>query len=293
MIEEKFIAERILIGQGRQANVYFWNGFAYKLFIPNYPQTLIDYEINLQNTIYNTGIPTVRYYESDIAHSIKMDFIDGVHIGEKFFKRTYKDGVYNNSDSNRSEEETLRLNTEECLNVMLSLFSKIHSVTESDIVAASEKYIAKDTKLNSFNSISLQSLNESLTSVINHVNLKDSKRKLAINYISEIKDDKILCHMDYHFFNIMYSFLSDKYYVIDWMDVKLGNPIYDYARSYIIVYEYAAEFAEVFISVLNNLTIFDENDFKKAIYVMAVHRLEESNSERIKALINELASIIK
>lgn len=293
MIEEKFIAERILIGQGREANVYFWNGFAYKSFNSSYPNNLIEYEYKVQNTIYNTGIPTVRYYESEIAHSIKMDFIDGIHIGEKFFKRTYKDGVYNSSDSNRSDEETLKLNTEECLRIMLSLFSKIHSITESDIVAAFEKHTTKDAKLGSLSSISMPSLNESLSRVINNIKLDDSTRQLAINYISEIKDDKILCHMDYHFFNIMYSFLSDKYYVIDWMDAKLGNPIYDYARSYIIVYEYAAEFAEVFIAVLNNLAIFDENDFKKAIYVMAVHRLAESDSERLKALISKLASIIK
>lgn len=274
MIEQKFVDERKLIGQGREANVYLWNGYAYKCFNSNYPKDLIEYEFNLQNTIYSTGLPTVKYYESEIPHSIKMDYIDGVHIGEKYFDRSYKDGVYNIPDLSGNEVQRLRQNYEKVLNIMLSLSTRIHSIKESDIKSASEK----------INDFSIPYLNPTLIKRINSIDIEDSRKQLAIKFISEIEDKKALCHMDYHFFNIMCS--DDKYLVIDWMDSKLGNPIYDYARSYIILYEFVSEFDELYLEAVKNQYDVDEADLKKAIYVMAVHRLAETNSNKLRDFIN-------
>jgi hypothetical protein len=287
MVDEKFNSERILIGQGREANVYLWNDFAYKCFNLTYPKSLIDYEFKIQNTIYNTGLPTVKYFESEIPHSIKMNFIDGVHIGEKFLDRSYKDGVYNNPDLISNHSHNLKQNYEKVLEIMLSLSTQIHSIKESDIKSAAKKIFCEGSNTDATNDFNFPSLNPSLIKRINNTSIDNCVKQRAIKFISDIKDEKALCHMDYHFFNIMYSYSSDKYYIIDWMDAKLGNPIYDYARSYIIIYEYVGEFAQVFYDAVKNQAEFDELDFKKAIYVMAVHRLSESNGSKIKELINE------
>lgn len=283
MIEQRFNTERILIGQGREAKVYLWNDYAYKCFNSDYPKSLINYEFKIQNIIYGTGLPTVKYYESEIEHSIKMDFIDGVHIGEKFLDRSYKDG--NNSDlSNNSHTHNLKLNYEKVLEIMLSLSTQIHSIKESDIKNSANKIFCEGTNTDLSSSSNIPYLNPCLINRINNINIDDSTKQHAIKFISDIKDEKALCHMDYHFFNIMCS--NDKYYVIDWIDSKLGNPIYDFARSYIIMYEFAGGFAKIFLDIIKNQAKFNELDLKKAIYVMAVHRLSESDSSRIKELIN-------
>lgn len=281
MIEQKFNSERTLIGQGGEANVYLWNGFAYKCFNADYPKDLIDYEFKIQNTIhYSTGLPTIKYYESEIPHSIKMDFIDGANIGEKFLNRSYKDGLSNNDTQN------LKQNDKKVLNIMLSLFSEIHSIKEHDIQSAAEKFFSEGSKENVLNNFNIPHLNTYLHKVINNIDIDNSTKQLAIKFISDIKDEKVLCHMDYHFFNIMYSYSCDKYYIIDWMDAKLGNPVYDYARTYVILYEFANEFAKIYLDAIKNQCKFDESDFKKAVYVMAVHRVSESDSSKVKELIN-------
>lgn len=281
MVEQRFNTERILIGQGREAKVYLWNDYAYKCFNPDYPKHLIDYEFKIQNTIYCTGLPTVKYYESEIPHSIKMDYIDGVHIGEKFLDRSYKDGVYNNPDLSSNHTLNLKQNYEKVLEIMLLLSTQIHSIKESDIENAAKKIFCEES-ITDFN---FPSLNPSLITRINNVNIDNSVKQLAIKFISDIKDERVLCHMDYHFFNIMHSYSSDKYYIIDWMDAKLGNPIYDYARSYIILYEFVNGFDQMYLETVKSQCKYDESDFEKAVYVMAVHRLAESNSSKLKELV--------
>lgn len=285
MTEQKFNSEKILIGQGREAKVYLWNGFAYKCFNSDYPKDLISYEFKIQNIIYGVGLPTVKYYESEIPHSIKMDFIDGVHLGEKFLNRSYKDGVTNNLDLSTNDTQNLKQNYEKGLNIMLSIFSQIHSIKECDIKNSVENLFHEESKTNSVSNFNIPYLNISLVKAINSINIDEAIKQLAIKYIYDIKDEKILCHMDYHFFNIMYSY--DKYYVIDWMDAKLGNPIYDYARSYVILYEFANEFSNIYLDAIKNQCKLDEADLRKAIYVMAVHRLAERDSDKMKELINK------
>lgn len=242
-MEQAFHTEKTLIGQGKMAKVYLWNGFAYKCFNSDYPNDWIDYEIRIQNTISKTGLPTVNYYDSEIPHSIKMDFIDGTTLGERIRKEKYKGGLED----------------------LLLLFSQIHKIKDIDF----------------------PSLNPFLTREINKLNIDDSMKQLAAGYICDIKDEKTLCHLDYHFLNLMYS--HDRYYIIDWINSKIGNPIYDYARTYVILYEFANRFSKKYLNTIKEQNKFNQSDFKKAIYVMALHRLSEYDSEKVKKLISEIS----
>lgn len=242
-MEQIFHTEKTLIGQGKMAKVYLWNGFAYKCFDDYYPNDWIDYEIRIQNTINKTGLPTVNYYDSEISHSIKMDFIDGTTLGERIRHEKYRGGLED----------------------LLLLFSQIHKIKDID----------------------LPSLNPFLTREINKLNVDDSMKKLATGYICDIKDENTLCHLDYHFLNLIYS--HDRYYIIDWINSKIGNPIYDYARTYVILYEFANRFSKKYLNTIREQNKFNQLDFKKAIYVMALHRLSEYDSEKVKKLISEIS----
>jgi aminoglycoside phosphotransferase (APT) family kinase protein len=243
-MEQVFNNERVLVGEGKMAKVYLWNGFAYKCFNTDYKDDWIAYEMRVQDTINQVGLPTVKYYPSEIPHSIKMDYIDGIALSDRIRKEKYKNALED----------------------AFSIFLKIHQKTVSD----------------------LPRLNPFLLREISKMDIDAAQKELAIQYISDISDGDVLCHLDYHFLNLMYT---DKgYYIIDWVSAKIGNPIYDFARSYVIMYEFANRFSKKYLNMVKEQCGFDSSDLEKAIYVMAVHRLSEFNSKKIKQLINIIAA---
>lgn len=239
-----FKKERILIGQGKVAKVYLWNGFAYKCFRGDYPDDWIEYEMRIQDTINQLDLPTVKYYPSEIPHSIKMDYIEGISLADKVCQKKYERGFED----------------------FFSLFLKIHENAVID----------------------LPRLNPYLLQEISKLDIDNSQKTLATKYISDISDGDVLCHLDYHFLNLMYS--DNGYYIIDWINAKIGNPIYDFARTYVIIYEYANRLSKKYLNIVKECCGFDLLDLKKAIYVMAVYRLSEDNSGKIKpdTLMNNL-----
>lgn len=245
-MEQEFKNERVLIGQGKMAKVYLWNGFAYKCFRADYPIDWISYEMHIQNIVNQTGLPTVKYYPSEFPNSIKMDYINGITLADKIRKEKYNGG----------------------LDDLLSFFLKIH-----------EK-----------NNIDLPRLNPFLLTEIGKLDIDNTQKELAFRYISEISDENTLCHLDYHFLNLMYT--DNGYYIIDWVNAKIGNPIYDIARTYVIMYEFANRFSKKFLKMVQELGKYESTDLQKAIYVMALHRLSEYESEKTKRLINETETIL-
>lgn len=237
-----FKRERVLIGEGMMAKVYLWNGYAYKCFVEDYRDDWIAYEMRIQNTINKTGLSTVRYYPSELAHSIKMDYINGIVLADKIRQDKYKGG----------------------LDDLLEVFQGVHEITGVD----------------------LPRLNPFLLREIRNVNIEDSKKELAYHYIGELSDGDTLCHLDFHFLNLMYT--ENGYVIIDWVNAKIGNPIYDYARSYVILYEFAYRLSKKYLKKVKEQCEFAYSDLQKAIYVMAIHRLSESENPKIRQLIEDM-----
>lgn len=140
-------------------------------------------------------------------------------------------------------------------------------------------------KVHEETNIDLPRLNPFLIQAIGNLENDKAQKDLAIRYISEISDGDSLCHLDFHFSNMMYT--ARGYYIIDWVCAKIGNPIYDFARTYIILYEFANRYSKKFLTMVNERCEFSSSDLQKAIYVMAIHRLSEINSEKMKQLINQ------
>lgn len=241
-MDSRFHSEKILLGQGKMAKVYLWNGFAYKCFRSGYPEDWIDYEMSIQNTISKTNLPAVSYYHSEIPGSIKMDFIDGITLADRIRFNKYKDGLRD----------------------LFSEFLQIHKIKDVD----------------------LPRLNPYLINEISGLAIDPSWKELALGFITDIQDEDILCHLDYHFLNLMYS--GDKYYIIDWINAKIGNPIYDFARTYVIMYEFAQRFSKKFLNMAKDECDFDVVELNKAIFVMALHRLTETDNKKVRQLVQEM-----
>jgi len=165
------------VGKGAQATVYYYNGFAYKVYKNNYPKQWIHYELINQEEINKTDLPTVKYYKTEEPNITKMDFIDGVTLADRMRDDKYKNGI----------EDLIRLQKE------------VNSVTK----------------------VKLPTLKAFAVNDINKLQIEKEKKDRALRYLEEIEEKHNLLHLDFHFLNIMFT--GEKYYIIDWINARLGT----------------------------------------------------------------------
>ncbi|MGN0395507.1 MAG: phosphotransferase, partial [Coprococcus sp.] len=182
---DDFLKKRNEIGSGMAAKVYSYNGFAYKCYNEDYPKEWIDYEYEIQCEIMKSELPVPSYYKSEFPNSIKMDLINGISMYDRL-QDVGKDIV---------------------MAEMMIWFEKIHQV--------------KDLKLHS--------VSDYILSKIEQASIGDEEKNLAMQCLSivekEINEPEVLCHMDYHFLNVMYE--EDEVHIIDWTNAKNGKAIWD------------------------------------------------------------------
>ena len=68
------------IGKGAQAEVVLYQGCAYKIFKPSYPSEWIAFEKRQQQAVNSAGLCSVRYYDTEDDHIIKMDYVEGCQL---------------------------------------------------------------------------------------------------------------------------------------------------------------------------------------------------------------------
>lgn len=242
----EFVKERKLIGTGAMSSVYLWNNYAYKCYADNYPLEWIEYEQKVQKEIQKSDLNVPKYYKTNFQRTIKMDYIKGKTLATSF----------TNENKNR------------ILDDFVEYFKKIHEIK----------------------GLKLHKLSDYLLLQTDKAPVTKSQKNKAKRYINEIennvKEDDVLCHMDYHFLNTIY--VDDDVYVIDWINAKNGKAIYDYARTYVLIYEYAAGFKNKYLKKVLSLNNFDKNIFTKAVYVNAINRIEEHDSKRVRKLIEKI-----
>lgn len=79
----EFDGSQKLIGVGAQADVFEYQGYAYKVYRPTYPVEWIRFEKDQQHAVNTAGLCPVRYYDTDDEHTIKMDLIKGITLEKR------------------------------------------------------------------------------------------------------------------------------------------------------------------------------------------------------------------
>ena len=238
--------ERVKIGAGMMAEVYSWNGFAYKCFREGYPKEWLEFEYNQQNEVCKSDLPIPRYYESEFPNSIKMELISGISMFDRF---------------NAEGGEVI-------LKDLMTWFMKIHEVKGLDL---------PDVSAYLYEEIDVSPVGEAE---------KAYARQCHAEVEQAITEEKVLCHMDYHPLNVMYE--NGEIRIIDWVDAKNGKPIWDFSRTYVIFYEFAPGLETKLLKQICALTGYPEDIFMKAVYVNALHRLNQSDTERTRKLVELL-----
>lgn len=174
--------------------------------------------------------------------------------------------------------------------IKMDLITGVSMVKRFDIVdkeAVLDDFMMWFQKIHSVENLKLDNLSKCLLKQIDNVPADEAQKEYARQCINEIEqtvnEDNVLCHMDYHMLNVMYE--NDDVWIIDWVNAKNGKPIWDYARTYVILYEYAAGIKRNFLKRVLSLEGYSEKVFMKAIYVNAIYRLAEHDTEQIRQLI--------
>ncbi|MGN0395506.1 MAG: hypothetical protein ACI4EF_09090, partial [Coprococcus sp.] len=76
-------------------------------------------------------------------------------------------------------------------------------------------------------------------------------------------------------------------HIIDWTNAKNGKAIWDYARTYVIFYEYAAGMKTKYLKEVLRCKSYPKEIFMKAVYASAVYRLTEHDTKRVRQLISK------
>ena len=105
-----FDGSQTVIGKGAQADVYSFQGYAYKVYRPAYPVEWIDFEKRQQAEINRAGLSPVKYYDTADPHIVKMDLITGDTLEKKM-----RDGFAGGFD------------------LLAEVFRKVHQADTSDI----------------------------------------------------------------------------------------------------------------------------------------------------------------
>jgi thiamine kinase-like enzyme len=121
---------------------------------------------------------------------------------------------------------------------------------------------------------------------IEQSNLDVNLKNKALISLDSIKKLDVLCHLDFHPENIMYD--GQKYYIIDWVNAKLANPVMDIARTYIIFKQYIKRQANKYLRTILKKTGYKEEDVMKALPLMAFIRLRESDDENLDKMLIDI-----
>lgn len=148
-----------------------------------------------------------------------------------------------------------------------------------------EKLIDLQKKIHNYHDLNLPSFMHDALSLIDKVEVSNEYKILFKTVLNSIDDKNTLLHLDFHFLNIMFD---KQYTIIDWVNAKLGHPIYDYARSYVIMNEYVYRLGSKYRTLILKDKMIDTSYFDEAIYIMSILRLREERSQRTLNLIDDL-----
>lgn len=254
----EFDGTQIEIGVGAQAVVYRYRGFAYKVYKPTYPAEWIAFEKMQQKAVNEAGLCPVRYYDTDDEHVIKMDLIEGVTLEQKMRE-------WNGQEKGQEENESVK--GLQGFEILADAFRKVHGVNADNV----NMPMLIDT--------ALMGLDEKECNVV---------APIIERLSGKMKNG--ICHLDLHFLNIMlpdnYEKLKNtknsmQYTIIDWMNARIAPAVFDYARTFVILEEFAKDilafYEKVIAADLDALKISKE-DFLDAVCVCRILRQQEKKT---------------
>ncbi len=105
--------------------------------------------------------------------------------------------------------------------------------------------------------------------------LSDQEKLSALSILNDLPFQSTLAHMDFHPSNIL--FYENKYWIIDWVNAGLANPLLCVARTYILLHYHAFRRSQKYLTVLSKRTGWTKEMIRKVAVIQAADRIMESD----------------
>ncbi len=245
-----------VIGNGAQAEVLLYKGFAYKVYKPTYPAEWIAFEKQQQAAVNKAGLCPVKYYDTDDPHIIKMDFVDGDTLEKKLHEAMpFEDGLALLAHAFRFVHAADATNT------------TIPPLIATAGMGLSDAEQAKILPV-------IERLSQKYKSVICHLdmhflNIMLPKAGTPPNAgTASVQAAPASAN----------SPQTSGFVIIDWMNTRLAPAVFDYARTYVVFDEFIKDalvyYKNAVSQDINALGISDE-DFSDAVEVCTIIRKHE------------------
>lgn len=142
------------------------------------------------------------------------------------------------------------------------------------------------TQIYQYSKLDLPDAHEVFEKQIKQSNLSEKHKSCALSSLNSCLKMDILCHFDFHPENIMFD--GTQYYIIDWVNARLGNPVLDLARTFIILKQYISRQANKYLREITNTLGIDIAEVMKVVPAMAAIRLLEMDKGEFKESLVEM-----
>lgn len=241
-----------LIGRGAQADVYLYEGQAIKLFHPDTPEGAVLYEADIQQRVYNAGLPAPRVFgvaTMDGCCAILMEHIPGPSLGRLM-----------ENDPSRAPEYLAQA---------AALQVQMHQTPGTGLPSQREK------------------LRHKLLSV---AALPEDTRQRLLTMLDSLADDKVVCHGDFHPHNLIQT--EHGVTIIDWVDASCGCAAADACRSYLLYLLHNREAAELFLALYCRQSSIKKEAILQWLPILAGARLRENGRGDDTDLLLKLAGAL-
>jgi hypothetical protein len=111
---------------------------------------------------------------------------------------------------------------------------------------------------------------------IQHSDLEMELQTLAIRALERIPSQTHLCHFDFHPSNLFFD--GSGYLILDWGTAKVGNPVLDIARTYVLLRQYAFRLSGKYVKLIAKASGRSLADIFAAVPIMAALRTFEPDA---------------
>lgn len=143
--------------------------------------------------------------------------------------------------------------------------------------SGAEDLVQIQKKIYQYHDLPLSNMHDVYEALINKSDFSNELKEKALQSLHSIPRGTTLIHLDCHPDNIMD--VKGTYYILDWTNALLGNPLFDIARTYILLNYVAYRFSRKYLSVVEKELHFKKEDIYKAIPLMALIHLIQIKSK--------------
>lgn len=149
-----------------------------------------------------------------------------------------------------------------------------------------DSFVFLQKRINSLSGLRLPRFSSEAQKDLQALPLSHLKKEKALELLQSVPEKDCLLHLDFHPLNVMVC--KGRYVVIDWINARIGNPVFDLARTYVLFRENDGRIAEAYKALIFEHRRKELTDWDKAVYLTALLRQKENRKNNAFSLITEV-----